>query len=301
MASQAAKERGDEFYRNGQYANAVDAFTNAISLATRGDPDLATIHSNRCACYLQLNKNNLALEDAFACVNLKPDWAKGYSRLGSCFVRLGRGAEAVVQFQKAANLDPYNAEIHKALSHARNMSSNSSSSAPQNPQGMPGFQGFTGFGGMPGFGGFGTGAQQLSGTVDSVKRFLETLISRAAVVWASMKDESKLVALGGLCLVVYYLFFSGGYSGYNYYEPDYSYSYGRYGYGNRGMSWTMWLSILAGAYYIPPMFPDALGQYSRPFFGMNWTTFIWLLNMFSRGGGMGMPLGGGMFGRRRRF
>jgi hypothetical protein len=36
-----------------------------------------------------------ALEDAEACIKLKPDWAKGYSRMGAACVEVGALEEAV--------------------------------------------------------------------------------------------------------------------------------------------------------------------------------------------------------------
>lgn len=71
--------------------------------------------SNRCACYTNLNKLELALKDAQECVRLKPDWSKGYYRLGNALALLHRFDEAMAQLKKGAQVDPANADITNRL------------------------------------------------------------------------------------------------------------------------------------------------------------------------------------------
>lgn len=46
------------------------------------DPDNHVLYSNRSAAYLKSDSKSKALWDAQKCVELQPEWAKGYSRLG---------------------------------------------------------------------------------------------------------------------------------------------------------------------------------------------------------------------------
>ena len=106
-ASQQAKQRGARCYAARDYANAVTYFTEAIERADGNDMDLHLYHSNRCATYLQLGRWREALEDAEATVQIKPGWAKGWSRLGACLERdQRRRGEAAAAYARAAELDP---------------------------------------------------------------------------------------------------------------------------------------------------------------------------------------------------
>lgn len=60
-----------------------------------------------------------ALEDAQKCVELKPDWAKGYSRLGGALFGQGKHQEAVDAYKKGLEIDPDNAILKKGLDDAQ--------------------------------------------------------------------------------------------------------------------------------------------------------------------------------------
>ena len=66
--------KGNEYYREQNYTQAVQCYSDALNLAPH-DP---VILSNRSVSYLKLNKYNKALHDAEQCVSMKPDWAKGH-------------------------------------------------------------------------------------------------------------------------------------------------------------------------------------------------------------------------------
>lgn len=106
VIAQAAecKNAGDGLYRSKSYQVAVVQYTKAINLLSNldyGDDDTAfqtlyVSYSNRCACFLQINSLQQALQDAQECVKLKPDWAKGFLRLANCYGRLQQKSEVVV-------------------------------------------------------------------------------------------------------------------------------------------------------------------------------------------------------------
>ena len=56
--------------------------------AIKVDPEDATLYSNRSLCHLKSGEAHDALADAIACVNLQPDWAKGYYRKGAALMSL---------------------------------------------------------------------------------------------------------------------------------------------------------------------------------------------------------------------
>jgi stress-induced-phosphoprotein 1 len=56
-----------------------DKFTQAIAL----EPNNHVLYSNRSAVYAALSEYQKALDDANKAVQIKPDWAKGWSRKGT--------------------------------------------------------------------------------------------------------------------------------------------------------------------------------------------------------------------------
>ena len=73
------QNKGNTFFAAGKHAEAVASFSVAIELDNT-DP---VFFSNRCASYTALGKYVDAIADANVCLKLKPDWGKGYSRLGA--------------------------------------------------------------------------------------------------------------------------------------------------------------------------------------------------------------------------
>ncbi|KAL5722542.1 hypothetical protein ACHQM5_006052 [Ranunculus cassubicifolius] len=106
-----AKFKGDAAFREKDYMMAATCYSRAIA----GDPSNAVLLSNRSVCWQRLFHGELALEDAMACIRLKPDWPKAYYRAGSSLSLLMKFDEASKMFSKALDLDPNNAEILKAL------------------------------------------------------------------------------------------------------------------------------------------------------------------------------------------
>jgi tetratricopeptide (TPR) repeat protein len=253
------------------YEAAASLWSEAIDLADSADP-IHTYHSNRCACYLYLNKLGEAYDDAEACTKYSPCWAKGFSRLGNCLVRMRRSAEAVRAFERCLELEPHNEEYKKALenitgNHGRNGNFDSS--------------------GFPWASNYG----------NQIKDTISRTLSQAFYWWSTKSNDKKMMIVASVAFGLYFLYsslysflFRNNYDSYS----DYHDNYGSRG----GLSWTAWIAIMAAAYKLPPMFPEVFGQYARPFFGMSWTTFMWLLNMITSNSGRYRSRG---YGSRRYF
>ena len=86
----ALKEQGNELYLQKRYAEAVRIYTQALEL----DPTNHVLYSNRCASSLReegdLAATTAALRDAIKCIELQPEWAKGFFRLGAAREKLGQ-------------------------------------------------------------------------------------------------------------------------------------------------------------------------------------------------------------------
>ena len=77
-------------------------------------------YSNRSAAYLKAGDYERALEDANSCIELRPDYAKGYGRKGSAYHAMKKYKNAVSAYKeglKVCNDDPY---LQKGLAAAKN-------------------------------------------------------------------------------------------------------------------------------------------------------------------------------------
>lgn len=103
-AAEAAKSRGNAALKAGSFAEAVEHYTAAIAL----DGYNHVYYSNRSAAHLSLGDAANAIADARACILMKKDWSKGYSRLGAALHKSGEFEEAVRAYADGLRIDPSN-------------------------------------------------------------------------------------------------------------------------------------------------------------------------------------------------
>ena len=77
MSGAELKAKGNEFFKKGQYEEAISWYSKAIEV----EPDNHTYYSNRSAARLGLKDYKGAIEDGQNCIRCKKDWNKGYFRL----------------------------------------------------------------------------------------------------------------------------------------------------------------------------------------------------------------------------
>ena len=109
---EAARKKGNQAFRAGDYAEAVAHYSTALEGEGTGNH---TTFSNRAASYMQLGEHAKALDDARRCITLKPAWVKGYYRTGVALRALGRPQEALEAFQKALEVDPGNSDVRQLI------------------------------------------------------------------------------------------------------------------------------------------------------------------------------------------
>uniref|UniRef100_A0AAY5LBC8 Uncharacterized protein n=1 Tax=Esox lucius TaxID=8010 RepID=A0AAY5LBC8_ESOLU len=95
-------EKGIQLFKQGQYNQAVDMFSEAIFC----DPNDHRFFGNRSYCYWCLELYQSALSDAQTSIQLAPDWPKGHFRKGSALMGLKRYGEAQKAMQQVLSLDP---------------------------------------------------------------------------------------------------------------------------------------------------------------------------------------------------
>ncbi|XP_026191572.1 STI1-like protein [Cyclospora cayetanensis] len=113
--AQEAKTKGNAAFQSGDFNAAVRHFTEAIGHS----PSDAVLYSNRSGAYASLKQFENALKDADMCIQLKPDWAKGYSRKGLAEFNLGQLREAEATYTKGLALDPNNQTLQAALNEVK--------------------------------------------------------------------------------------------------------------------------------------------------------------------------------------
>ncbi|RZC83795.1 hypothetical protein C5167_046576 [Papaver somniferum] len=84
-------------------------------MANEIDPHAAIILSNRSMCLARMKEGTEALEDANACISLRPDWPKAYYRAGVAYTLLRRYSDAQKAFLDGLKLSPNNQELKDAF------------------------------------------------------------------------------------------------------------------------------------------------------------------------------------------
>merc|ERR1719271_53292 len=74
--AEAARQEGNELFKEGKYADAIAKYSDAM----KRNPKDHVPYSNRAACYQKLMEWALALKDAEMCVTMDPTFVKGWSR-----------------------------------------------------------------------------------------------------------------------------------------------------------------------------------------------------------------------------
>ncbi|XP_069654295.1 tetratricopeptide repeat protein 31 isoform X2 [Haliaeetus albicilla] len=125
--------RGNEAAQKGCYAEAVQAFTEAVKL----NPREHRLFGNRSYCYEKLQRYEEALRDAQVSLGLQPGWPKGLFRKGKALRGLKRYAEAVRTFEELLRLDGANADAAAQLEACRALLRQNSSCGQRSPGGIP--------------------------------------------------------------------------------------------------------------------------------------------------------------------
>lgn len=111
----ALKEAGNVAFQSGKHVQAVELFSEAILK----DPSSALLRSNRAGAFASLGRHEEALGDAEKCVQLQPDWWKGYTRRGHAQFHLKQYAESEQSFLEALALNPGEKSVLQGLEKTR--------------------------------------------------------------------------------------------------------------------------------------------------------------------------------------
>ncbi|KAK9903222.1 hypothetical protein WJX75_000014 [Coccomyxa subellipsoidea] len=115
MASDAFKAKGNAAFAAGKHEEAIEHFTEGIKV----DPGNHVLYSNRSASLASLRRYKEALEDANKVVEIKPDWPKGYSRVGAAAIGAQDYDAAIAAYEKGLEVDPSNEQFKEGLEDAK--------------------------------------------------------------------------------------------------------------------------------------------------------------------------------------
>lgn len=109
------KTRANALVATSDHAGAMLLLNKAINMHPS---DLHLYYSNRSLCAVSLQKFDLAVDDANKCIALKPDWPKGYSRLGAALFFCGQTNDAAKAYAQGLSVDPTNETLLQGLQSA---------------------------------------------------------------------------------------------------------------------------------------------------------------------------------------
>ena len=121
------KAQGNAAFQAKNYQRAIEIYTDAIDM----DSNNYTLYSNRSGAYCGAGKYKQAQADARKVIQIKPDWVRGYTRLGSACEGLEDWEGAIEAYQNALKYDPNNETIQDDLEHVKSKLN----SGPQQPEG----------------------------------------------------------------------------------------------------------------------------------------------------------------------
>jgi len=105
------KERGNQFFKEGKYPEAIKEYSDAINR----NPTDHVLFSNRAACYTKLREYQLGIKDCDECLRLKPDFVKGYIRKGILYYSIKDYQKALEVYDHGLKLDEHNKELEDGI------------------------------------------------------------------------------------------------------------------------------------------------------------------------------------------
>jgi len=111
MSAATFKEAGNKALQAGNFDEAISQYTLAIEV----DPSDHVFYSNRSAAYLSKGDADNALVDGEKCIELKPTWAKGYSRKGAALHAKKQYEEALRVYNEGLIQVPDDAALKSAV------------------------------------------------------------------------------------------------------------------------------------------------------------------------------------------
>ncbi|XP_060692539.1 mitochondrial import receptor subunit TOM34-like [Hemiscyllium ocellatum] len=103
------KSAGNELFRHGQFGQAAERYSQAISLLTQTGSkcpeDLSVLYSNRAACYLKIGNCSECIKDCTVSLEFVPFMLKPLLRRAAAYETLEQYSRAYVDYNTAVQVD----------------------------------------------------------------------------------------------------------------------------------------------------------------------------------------------------
>ncbi|KAK6185572.1 hypothetical protein SNE40_007776 [Patella caerulea] len=107
IKSQEIKDEGNKFFRESEFNEAIDRYTEALKICPFAFPkERSIMYSNRGACHMKLENNEEAIKDCSSALDLHPHYLKAVLRRAELYEKIDKLDEALADYQKAVELDP---------------------------------------------------------------------------------------------------------------------------------------------------------------------------------------------------
>ncbi|RLN98964.1 hypothetical protein BBJ28_00000947 [Nothophytophthora sp. Chile5] len=111
------REDGNAHYKRGDYVAAIKSYTRCLGY----NPQNAVVLSNRAMAFLKNREFANAEDDCTLALKADPTHVKSYSRRGTARNSLGKHRLALLDFQRAAALDPKSRQVQTQLQSTREL------------------------------------------------------------------------------------------------------------------------------------------------------------------------------------
>lgn len=113
--AEECKTRANEYFKEKQYPDAIDLYTEAIEL----NPHSAVYYGNRSIAYLRTECYGWALEDASKAIALDASYLKGYYRRATANMALGKYKAALTDYEAVAKARPKDADARSKYNECK--------------------------------------------------------------------------------------------------------------------------------------------------------------------------------------
>ncbi|KAG2308198.1 hypothetical protein Bca52824_027946 [Brassica carinata] len=113
-----AKMEGNKLFGNGLYEDALSKYELALQFAQEFPESLelrSICHSNSATCYLKLGKYAEATKESTKAIELNPSYTKALVRRAEAHEKLEHFEEALTDLKKILELDPSNDQARKSI------------------------------------------------------------------------------------------------------------------------------------------------------------------------------------------
>ncbi|XP_070785115.1 RNA polymerase II-associated protein 3 [Enoplosus armatus] len=125
----AEKERGNTFFKEGKYDDAIECYTRGMD----ADPYNPVLPTNRATSFCRLKKYAVAESDCNLAIALDSNYYKAYARRGAARFALKKYEPALEDYETVLKLDPGNAEAQSEVEKIKESLGHQAPAVPSEP------------------------------------------------------------------------------------------------------------------------------------------------------------------------